>query len=307
MKGLILVIGSEGLVGSRFVETSERKNFLHLPKEVELDITNKSDIQNILSSYSFSAVVNFAAFTDVNKAEEERGDKNGKCWQVNVEGVKNLVEAIKPHRGRIHFIQISTDMVFSGSSEDPGPYAEDREPEKDLNEVTWYGYTKGQGEKVVRDILGQSATILRIIYPVRASFPAKLDYIRKLLSLYDEGKLYSLFSDQQITITFIDEACRALDAIIIGDIKGTFHASSSDVTTPYNLISEVLKKTRGKINVVDPISLDDFLKDRDVPVYRYPRFGGLDTSETEGKLDLKFSTCRQMIEELVKQGLGKDI
>jgi len=124
MKNLILVTGSEGLVGSRFVEISQRKNFLHLPKEVELDITDKSEIKAVIESYNFSAVVNFAAFTNVGKAEEEKDDKEGDCWQVNVEGVRNFTEAIKPHKERIHFIQISTDMVFPGSLEDPGAYEE---------------------------------------------------------------------------------------------------------------------------------------------------------------------------------------
>jgi dTDP-4-dehydrorhamnose reductase len=305
MKGLILVIGSEGLVGSRFVETSERKNFLHLPKEVELDITDRSDIQDILTSYSFSAVVNFAAFTDVNKAEEERGDKNGKCWQVNVEGVKNLAEAIKPHKGRIHFIQISTDMVFSGSVDDPGPYREDHEPEKDLDKVTWYGYTKGEGERFVKEALGEKATVLRIIYPVRAKFDRKLDYIRKPLSLYDEGKLYPLFSDQQISITYIDEACRALDKIITESVTGTFHAGSSNTTTPFNLISKVIERTRGVSNVASPIALDNFLKEKNFPKFRYPRMGGLSVEKSEQQLGLKFSNWEEIVEILVSQGLGK--
>ena len=95
MKGLILVTGSEGLVGSRFVELSELKDSLHLPKEVELDITDKSELKAVFRSFDFRAVVHFAAFTDVAKAEEERGDKYGDCWQVNVEGTRNILDAAK--------------------------------------------------------------------------------------------------------------------------------------------------------------------------------------------------------------------
>src|SRR3989337_3158858 len=116
MKNLILVVGSEGMVGSRFVEISQRKNCLHLPKQIELDITNKSEIKAMLASYNFSAVVNFAAYTDVAGAESQRGDKKADCWQINVEGVRNLSESIKPYKEKIHFIHISTDMVFPGST-----------------------------------------------------------------------------------------------------------------------------------------------------------------------------------------------
>src|SRR3989304_8217722 len=205
MKGLILVTGSEGLVGSRFVEISNRKNFLHLPKEIEFDITNKAEVNALISSYNFSAVVNFAAFTDVGKAEEERGNKDGEAWQVNVEGTRNLVQAVKPHRERIHFIQISTDMVFTGSTWDPGPYKEDHSPETNPEKVTWYGFTKAEAEKVVQEELDGSATILRIIYPVRSEFDRKLDFLRKPLHLYDKGELYPIFMDQHVSISFADE------------------------------------------------------------------------------------------------------
>lgn len=304
MKGLILVTGSEGLVGSRFVEISKRKNFLHFPKQVEFDITNPNEVENILSSYNFSAIVNFAAYTDVGRAEEERGNKDGICWQVNVEGVRNLVEAVKSHRERIHFIQISTDMVFSGNSEDPGPYREDHTIEENLDILTWYGYTKGQAEKTVRKVLGDHASIVRIIYPVRANFPDKLDYIRKPLKLYDTGSLYPLFTDQQISITYIDELCKFLDKIIIDNLRGIFHVSSKDITTPYDLISEVIEKTRSKSNVVNPITLDKFLMEKGFPQFRYPHFGGLSVAQTEQKLGIRFSNWNQIVDELVAQGLG---
>ena len=305
MKGLILVTGSEGLVGSRFVEISKRKNFLHYPKQVEFDITDPGDIRNIISSYNFSAVVNFAAYTDVNKAEDERDDKNGACWQVNVEGVRNLVDAVKPYIERIHFIQISTDMVFSGSKDDPGPYREDHPSERDLNKLTWYGYTKGQAERVVNDVLGERASIVRIICPVRAEFDGKLDYIRKPLRLFDLGNLYPLFSDQQISITYIDELCKLLDLIIINDLRGIFHAGSSDTATPYELISEVIRKTRGASNLYNPIMLKDFIINNKLPEYRYPQFGGLSVGKSEEKAHTKFSNWRQIVENLVEQGLGK--
>jgi len=304
VKGLILVTGSEGLVGSRFVEISERKNFLHLPKQVELDITNPSEIKAVLSSYNFSAVVHFAAFTDLNAAEEERGNKDGACWQVNVEGTRNLVEAVRPYKAKVHFVHISTDGVFSGNSDDPGPYKEDHPRETDPTRVTWYGFTKGEAEKAVQEVLGDSATILRIIYPVRTEFEGKLDFLRKPLKLYDEGKLYPMFTDQQISVSFIDEVCKALDKIIIDGHKGIFHACS-DTTTPHKLISYMLEKTRGVTNAVEGTTLREFLEKTGNPSYRYPKFGGLKVGVTEAKLGIKFSTWREIVDKLVTQGLGE--
>lgn len=297
-----MITGSDGLVGSRFIEISENKTFMHTPTRIEMDITNSSEIKAILKSYDFRAIVHFAAFTDVTEAEKQRGDKRGDCFVVNVEGTKNLVEAVKTYKKKIHFIQISTDMVFAGTEKDPGPYAEDHQVENNLNMLTWYGYTKKEAERIIKQELGDKATIVRITYPVRASFPGKLDYIRKLLNLYDQGKLYPLFDDQQICISFIDEVCRALDVIISEKKCGIFHVCSVDMTTPYELLSYTLSKTRGSKNL-RKIHLDNYLRSNKIASFRYPKYGGLKVDESQKNLKLKFSTWKGIVDQLVAQGL----
>jgi dTDP-4-dehydrorhamnose reductase len=303
MKGLILVTGSTGLVGSRFTEIYPRRTYLHLPTEVELDITDPSQIKEIFSKHNFGVVVNFAAFTDVGAAEEQRDDRNGSCWKINVEGVNNLVSAINPHK--THFIHISTDYVFPDSEEDRGPYTEDHKSASDSSKATWYGYTKAEGERIVLDSFGDKATVLRLIYPVRAKFEEKPDYLRKPLALFDEGKLYPMFTDQQVSICFIDEACEALEKIIVNNHYGIFHASSRDTTTPHEIVSYLIEKARGVKGAVKPITLDEFLKSTGSSPVRYPRFGGLKVEKTEKKLGIKFSTTRQIVDKLIAQGLGK--
>jgi len=301
MKGLILVTGSDGLVGSRFVELTQRKNFLHLPTQVEMDLTDPTQIKEVISKYNFSAVVNFAAYTDVGEAEKQRGDKSGPCWQVNVDGVKNLIEAINPNV--THYIQISTDMVFSGREDDPGPYSEDHEPKKDQGKLTWYGFTKLQAEELVREKLYEKATILRLIYPVRAQFEPKLDYLRKLLRFYDEGELYPMFTDQKISITFIDEVAYALDKIIAQRTTGVLHVSCPDTVAPFDLASYLFEKARGVKNVVKPTTLDSFLEKTGNPAYRYPKKHGLKVDKTQKALGMKFSSWREIVDRLVSQGL----
>jgi dTDP-4-dehydrorhamnose reductase len=302
---LVLVTGSEGLVGSRFVEISKHGNRLHSPKMVELDILNRVELQAVIGSFDFCSIVNFAAFTDVNSAENERNNKNGLAWKINVEGVRNLAEAVAPFKDKIQLIHISTDMVFPGSSKNKGPYGEDRLPEENPDFVTWYGYTKAQGEKVLKDILGENSTILRIIYPVRAKFENKLDYLRKPLELFDQGKLYPVFEDQQISFSFIDDVCMALDKMIELKARGIYHACSSDLTTPFELISYMLEKVRGVKGSVKGIKIDDFIKDTKQKSYRYPKYGGLLVSNTEKTLGLNFKSCKEVVDELVEQGLGK--
>jgi len=284
------------MVGSRFLELLPRDLIALTPEIDKLDITNNSSVFPFFESEKPDITLHFAAFTDVGGGESQKGDREGSCWKINVEGSKNLAEACKKYNS--HMIHISTDYCFSGSSDDPGPYSEDHPVEKDEKKLTWYGFTKAEAEREVIKVLSDNLSIVRLIYPVRGKFDAKLDYIRKPLSLFDQGKLYPLFGDQQVSITYIDEACLALNKIIEGKIYGIFHASTPDTTTPYDLISYAIEKIRGAKDVVKKSSLDDFLKTVDNPV-RYPKFGGLKVEKTQKALGIKFSPWKKVIDQLV--------
>lgn len=282
----ILVTGATGLVGSRFVELSMFKDSLVCPDEKELDITRQN-----LDLGDPDVVINFAAYTNVGEGENQRNDKNGLCWKLNVDGVKHLLEAAK----NAFFVQISTDMVFSGEA---GPYSEDDLPEINPDKVTWYGFTKAEGERLCKN-----KTILRLIYPVRAKYDLKLDYLRKPLKLFDENKLVPLFTNQQVSFSFIDEVVLALDKIIELRKTGIYHAGSSDLTNPLELVSYLLKRTRNYEGELKSWAIEDFFATGASPV-RYPKLGGLKVEKTERELGIKFSTWREIIDKLVEQGIS---
>lgn len=306
----IYVTGSRGMVGSRFLELLPSGYEVVSPEVDRLDVTDKAAVDAFFEKEKPEVVVHFAAYTNVGEGENQRDDKqslasgagkNGDAWKINVDGSKNLGEASQ--KGGAHFIHISTDYVFSGMADDPGPYAEDHSPEADSKKVTWYGFTKAEAEREISKILQKNFSIMRLIYPVRAKFEAKMDYLRKPLSLYDQGKLYPMFTDQQVSFTFIDEACAALVKIIESRVYGVFHASTPDVSSPHQIISYLIEKARGVRDAVKPSSLDEFLKTVDSPV-RYPKFGGLKVEKTEKTLGIKFSSWKEVIDKLVEQGLG---
>lgn len=297
----VLATGASGLVGSRFIELYKDKYQFVTPEFPSFDMTKAEQVLELLNKERPDVLVNFAAYTNVGEAEKQRGDKKGDCCKINVQGVKNLLAAISPE---VRFIHISTDMVFPGSSADPGPYAEDHIPGTDPDKLTWYGFTKAEGEREVLKTIKDKPTILRLIYPVRAKYELKLDYLRKPLSLFDEGKLYPMFTDQRVSVAFVDEIAQALEKIIDNDGRGIFHASSRDTATPFMLVSYLIEKVRGKKNAVKPASLREFLKSVDNPV-RYPEYGGLKVENTEKRLKMKFSTWKQIIDELISQGIGK--
>lgn len=290
----ILVTGAHGLVGSRFVELSKGKYQLFTPDLPDFDITDIDNVYRTVISFNPDWIINFAAFTDVNSAETQPHDESSPSWKINVTGIENLTNAFLSDK----IIQISTDMVFSGDITQPGPFSEFDNTQTDSDKLTWYGWTKNRGEKV---ILKHGGSILRIIYPVRATFPPKLDYIRSALKRYHEGNMYPLFTDQQISIAFIDEIAETLDRIIDQEAKGIFHASS-DTTTPFDLIKYTLEQL-GEIPDLRTASIEDFLKGQTNP-YRYPQYGGLKTTNTEKDLGIHFSSWQTVVEKLIAQGLS---
>lgn len=293
-KERILVTGASGLVGSRFVELAKEYQF-STPQYPDFDITSEESVKKAIEEFNPEWIVNFAAFTDVNAAEAQSGDETGTVWKANVEGVKNLCKAF-PSK---NIIQISTDMVFPGSVENPGPYSENDVTPDSHENLTWYGWTKNRAEKVV---LAQGGTVLRIIYPVRSHFDPKLDYIRGALKKFSDGTMYPLFKDQQICIAFIDEVAKTLQQIIDTDSHGIFHCCS-DTTTPYELITFAVDQLGGDASKIKSSSIVDFLATQ-TNKSRYPVYGGLKTVQTEEKLDLHFSAWQTVVEILIGQGLS---
>ncbi len=294
-KEKILITGASGLVGSRFVEKYVDNFQLITPEYPDFDLTRLEDVRKIIEKENPDWIINFAAFTDVNSAEAQFGDESGSAWKINVEGTENLQKTFLSK----NFIQISTDMVFPGDLSQPGPYSETDIPPDSSDKLTWYGWTKNRAEKLV---LSQGGTVLRIIYPVREKFNLKLDYIRGALKKFAEGKMYPLFDDQQICISYIDEVADTLSKIIETDSHGVFHCSS-DTTTPYELISYVVDQLGEDASLVKSASINEFLKSQANP-NRYPVWGGLRTVITEEALEMHFSTWQTVVEYLIGQGLS---
>lgn len=294
----ILVTGGNGLVGSHFIENyseKEKNNTVILsPTANELDITDKKSIEIFFKLHKPDAIIHFAAFTDVSLAEEQRNNKKTPCWIVNVEGTANLIRAVHPDT---YFISISTDVVFAGKKENPGPYSEGDLSEENPNFLSWYGWTKREAEKLITNNVLNHA-ILRIANPTRAKYEPKADFTRKILALFDTGKLYPMFNDQYLTLTYINEVTDTLKALLAKRPIGIFHTSSVNVFTPYKLANYLIEKARGIKNTVEPISIESFLKDNPA---RYPQYGGLKVEKTQKILNLKFLRWEETIEILAKQ------
>lgn len=291
-----LVIGASGLIGSRFCELAKNKLDITPVDEKILDITDKTSVDKYFSKNKFDSAINFAAYTNVDGAEKERGNKDGICYKLNVLGVENLVNACKTYNRFL--IQISTDFVFKGTENDPGPYSEDTSPPEENSGIGWYGWTKNKAEKLLSESEIRYATV-RIAYPFYASkYDLKLDFAKNYLKLFDEGKLFPIFTDQTLSVINVDEMIEPLVKILNQEMSGIFHLVSSNSTTPFDFVEYLLKKARNAEGVVQKGSMEEYLKvEGRTP---RPRLGGLKTELTQQKLGMKFKTWKEMVNEFVE-------
>ena len=134
----ILVIGSQGQLGNEFqaIQSSSSHDFSFVDQD-NLNITKEAEVQNYIQKTSFDIVINCAAYTAVDDAEEDED----LAFAVNEKAVKHLVNACIKHRMKL--IHFSTDYVFDGQHHKP--YTE-----KDkVKPLSIYGKSKRAGEKVI--------------------------------------------------------------------------------------------------------------------------------------------------------------
>lgn len=293
-----LVIGGSGLIGSRFVDLVSKEKHV-IPKEEELDITSLEALDPFFKKYKgeFDTVINFAAYTDVKEAESQRGDESGMVWTINVVGSQNVAQEAKKHNKFL--IQISTDFVFPGTKEFPGPYKEDTKPSGKLDDLGWYAWTKLMAEKRINEIY-ENAAIVRLGYPFRAApYELKQDFANLTLSLFDDGKLFPLFKDQIITPILIDDVVGPLEKIAELKKPGVYHIATSDSVSYLEFGEYLIEKARGKKGVVEGGFKEEFMKAPGrVPS---PIWGGLDTKKTQEVLGMKFRTWKESVDEFVRQ------
>ena len=247
----IIGTGLSGLVGSMFVDLyKDTYDFKNMDRTAGVDITNDSQVQKIVHDTSAEHIIHLAAFTDVNAAFAETGDKSGIAYTVNVLGTRNIAQAAKAS-GK-HLIHISTDFVFDG--EKKGLYTE----QDKVNPIEWYGQTKAWAEEEVEKS-GAKYTILRIAFPYRQDDFSKLDVMHRIKKLLQEDKLQPMFIDHTFTPTQIEKLADTFDRVIQDKFTGIYHASTDPMTTDY----EFALKVKRQFNLPGKVrrgSLQEYLK-----------------------------------------------
>lgn len=280
----VLLFGGNGLVGSRFIELFSKTFEIKSPTAEEVDILNKESIQSIVLEFNPDVIINFAAYTNVEEAENQVDDQNGICYRVNVLGVKNISEVCKD-LGK-YLIHISTDYVFDGQKD--LPYTEEDQP----NPINWYGRTKFLAEQEVKKAGGKNC-IVRISMPYRAKYELKRDIARFFLGELREGKEVRGIDDQSTTPTFIDNIARALSEIIKNRVEGIYHVAAKSQVSVFEFAKTIAKTFSLDVSLVKSVSLAEYAASKKAKILKN---SALDVS----KFDREFPGILQTVEEDLK-------
>lgn len=254
----VLVLGVTSLVGSHFAVTWHRgvleaagrrepQNFgLTVSHFTPINLGDEEGVRRLIRETECNSVVNYASRTDVDGCERERPEDpcsignppKESAWIINAE-LPGWVAEECATRG-IFMVQISTDFVFDGTS---GPYSEDASPSPFSKRIGWYGFTKAIGECRVTNVLGSdNSAIVRITHPYGPRFEGKLDFAWKLLQRQRVGQLYPLYTDQQLTPTWIPDVSETVGRILASRSGGIYHVASPSMTTPYEFSRALFKE-----------------------------------------------------------------
>ncbi|HHB94428.1 MAG TPA: dTDP-4-dehydrorhamnose reductase [Campylobacterales bacterium] len=234
----ILVTGSNGQLGSEIKELSSNYpyNFFFTDREA-LDITNQEAIKNFIEENSIDTIINCAAYTAVDKAEDDVALAN----EINHLAVNSLAQISKEQN--IKLIHISTDYVFDGKNFKPYIETDSTNPQG------IYGQTKLDGEKALQNINPKNSIIIRTSW-VYSSFGT--NFVKTMLRLGKEKENLGVIFDQVGTPTYAkDLAQTILDILpkLENNNVEIYNYSNEGVLSWYDFAKEIMRMAKLKCTI----------------------------------------------------------
>lgn len=221
-----LITGGTGQLGYDIIKeliNRNEKDYL-APSSKKMDITNQKQVEKIILNYKPDIIFHCAAYTAVDKAEEDREN----CYNVNVNGTKNIVEVAKRINAKV--VYISTDYVFDGTKKT------EYETEDITNPINYYGYTKLLGEKEVQQL--NDYLIVRISWVFGKNGK---NFVKTMLNLAETKTELSIVSDQIGSPTYTKDLSKLLLDMIENNKKGLFFATNEDFCSWYEFAEYIFK------------------------------------------------------------------
>jgi len=237
----ILVTGSNGLLGQKLTEViladpelalvATGRGHDRFPQTgtydyAELDVSDRSQVDDVLGRYKPDVVIHAAAMTQVDDCENRKDE----CWLANVDSVKNLLSACE--QLHIHLVHLSTDFIFDGEE---GPYTEEAEP----HPVSYYGLTKLEGEKLIK-ASSCSWTILRtiIVYGI-VNDMSRSNIVLWAKGALEKGQPINVVNDQWRMPTLAEDLAACCLLAAKKKAQGVYNVSGKDMMSIIEIVERV--------------------------------------------------------------------
>lgn len=250
----ILVLGASGQLGSCLKKVSAERNItdISFPAEDKANILDKGLLQNLFAGEKPEFVINCAAYTAVDKAEDDQDT----CRKVNRDGAAYIAEVCKQFNATL--VHVSTDFVFKGDVPKLLSETDPAEPEN------IYGLTKLEGEEAIAAVLPEHFTLRTSwLYSEYGN-----NFVKTMLRLGREKEQLGVIVDQVGSPTYaIDLANAILDIIGSGSQSyGIYHYSNEGVTSWYDFAKAVfdISETTVKLN---PVKTSEYVTRAVRPAY----------------------------------------
>lgn len=291
----ILLLGKDGQVGWELQRALAPFGELTALNRSECDLANPAQVQAALEKYEPEVIVNAAAYTAVDKAEEDRDTAR----RINVDAVAEL--ALYAREMGSLLVHYSTDYVFDGTK--PEAYVED-----DItNPLSVYGSTKLAGENKIRDALCRHL-IFRTswVYAARGG-----NFAKTMLRLAQEREALNVIDDQIGAPTsaelIADVTAHALRDVLSGRAPGgTYHLAAAGETSWYGYASKVVElenqlvvKTMIHAEDIQPISTEAY----PLPALR-PKYSRLNTDKIKSAFGILIPDWSVDVQHVLKQQIA---
>ena len=254
----VLVTGANGQLGREIKKIRNSFKQIYSFTDIEeLDVSDKEILESYLASNPVDYIINCAAYTDVDGAEEDEE----RAMQLNRDVLVNFKSCLEKH-SQTRIFHISTDYVFNG--ELTRPLREDDRTDP----LGMYGISKLEGEKV---LLGHPRAVI-----MRTSWLFSVfgkNFVKSMINRMDQRNDLRVVYDQIGTPTFAEDLARAIMQIISDVdsghsdfVPGLFHYSNEGVCSWFDLAVEVCRLINCKGNVI-PIESHEYPTPAKRPVY----------------------------------------
>jgi len=248
----LVIVGAKGMLGSMLAQVFTEHKPLLLDKE-EIDITNEHSVRELLRNANATHIINAAAYTSVDAAEEKKED----AFLVNEMGVKNLATVARELSATL--VHFSTDYVFPGTN--PNGYSENDSPGPAVNE---YGNSKLAGERALKES-GCNFYLVRTAWLYGSNGK---NFVDTMLQLAQTNKNLTVVEDQVGSPTYTKDVAGYVKTLVEEQYPfGIYHAVNDGNASWFAFAQKIFEYMTSLAVVVKPVSSTEFPRPAKRPAY----------------------------------------